>query len=247
VSQALCEKGVDYVSHHIDLQRQENLTHEFIALKPNKVVPVLVHDGRTYIESNDIIDYIDKMFEGPKLIPDEPELVLATEKLLASSASLQSTIKFLTYEFLMKPISLKSARKTNALEAEEKGTERHQFLKDFLAPGGFSKERIADEVKILSGAFNMLEEYLNDAPWLSGADYGLADISWYPNVRRAQMMRYPLERHPKLSTWFNTATAWNSIKTSILKTEQLPPRLFMATYTSYRALRRTSISAYLPV
>lgn len=139
VSLALCEKGVDHVSHHIDLQRQENLTEEFCALNPNKVVPVLVREGRTYIESNYIIRYIDKKFDGPKLLPDDPKLFAITEELLAASTALQSTIKFLTYEFLLKPISLKSTRKTNALEAEEECSDRHQFLKEFLAPGGFTK------------------------------------------------------------------------------------------------------------
>lgn len=37
VNLALCEKGVDYVSHHTDLQRQENLTAKFCALNPKKV------------------------------------------------------------------------------------------------------------------------------------------------------------------------------------------------------------------
>lgn len=92
----------------------------------------------------------------------------------------------------------------------------------------------------------MLEQRLARADWLSGPDYGLADISWYPNVRRAKMMRYPLERHPKLATWFERASARASIKSSILRTEQLAPRIFMAAYGGYRALRGTSISAFLP-
>ncbi|WP_417598446.1 glutathione S-transferase family protein [Pararhodobacter oceanensis] len=245
VSLALREKGVDYVSHHIDLQRQENLTDAFVALNPNKVVPVLVHDGRTYVESNDIIDYIDKAFAGPKLIPDDPLIVALTEELLSASAALQDTIKFLTYEFLMKPISLKSARKNNALEAEEVGSDRHQFLAEFLAPGGFTKDRITTEVAALSAAFDMLEHRLTDTPWLSGATYGLADISWFPNLRRAKMMRYPLERHTALAAWFERASKRASIKASILQTEQLAPRMFMAAYSGYRGLRGTSISAYL--
>ncbi|WP_417586202.1 glutathione S-transferase family protein [Pararhodobacter oceanensis] len=245
VSLALREKGVDYTSHHIDLQRQENLTDAFVALNPNKVVPVLVHDGRTYVESNDIIDYIDKAFEGPRLIPDDPQIVALTEALLSASAALQDTIKFLTYEFLMKPISLKSARKNNALEAEEVDSDRHRFLTEFLAPGGFTKDRITAEAAALSAAFDMLEHRLTDMPWLSGATYGLADISWFPNLRRAKMMRYPLERHPALAAWFERASKRASIKASILQTEQLAPRMFMAAYSRYRALRGTSISAYL--
>ena len=32
-------------------------------------LPVLVHDGSVHIESNDIIQYLEKMFPDPRLIP----------------------------------------------------------------------------------------------------------------------------------------------------------------------------------
>lgn len=62
---------------------------------------------------------------------------------------LQSTIKFLTYEFLLKPISLKSACKTKALDLEEEGSNRHSFLKEALGPDDFSKERITQDFACL--------------------------------------------------------------------------------------------------
>ncbi len=66
---ALEEKQLRWVSHHINLSKNEHTTEAFQALNPKGVVPVLVHDGKTITESNDIITYIDEEFEGPRLQP----------------------------------------------------------------------------------------------------------------------------------------------------------------------------------
>ena len=46
----LAEKGLDYVSHYMNLGAFENHAPEYLKLNPNGVVPTLVHDGRVIIE-----------------------------------------------------------------------------------------------------------------------------------------------------------------------------------------------------
>ncbi len=65
----LAEKGVPWTSRVVNLQRIEQLRPEFLALNPNGVVPVLVHDGQVLTESSFINEYIDEVFEGPRLVP----------------------------------------------------------------------------------------------------------------------------------------------------------------------------------
>ena len=55
----LREKGLDYVSHYIDLSRFEQHTPEYLALNPNGLVPTLVHDGAVIIESTVINEYLE--------------------------------------------------------------------------------------------------------------------------------------------------------------------------------------------
>ena len=68
---ALEEKGLRWTSHHLDLAANEHATPEYRTINPNGVVPTLVHDGRVYIESNDIISYLDEAFPEPPLTPTD--------------------------------------------------------------------------------------------------------------------------------------------------------------------------------
>jgi hypothetical protein len=62
-------KGIPWESHPIDLPGNENFRPWFLGINPRGLVPVLVHDGAVHIESNDIIQYLEKKFPEPKLIP----------------------------------------------------------------------------------------------------------------------------------------------------------------------------------
>ena len=68
----LLEKGVEYESHFVDLLQWEHLTEEYKKLNPNSVVPTIVHDGMPIIESTIINQYIDEVFDGPSLTPEDP-------------------------------------------------------------------------------------------------------------------------------------------------------------------------------
>ncbi|MEM7437292.1 MAG: glutathione S-transferase N-terminal domain-containing protein, partial [Myxococcota bacterium] len=59
-------KGLEYVSHHVNILRDENATPWFVGINPRGVVPVLVHDGVVHIESNDIMAYLDTL---PSSVP----------------------------------------------------------------------------------------------------------------------------------------------------------------------------------
>ena len=68
----LLEKGISFESHFVDLMHWEHLTEEYKKLNPNSVVPTIVHDGIPIIESSIINQYIDEVFEGPSLSPENP-------------------------------------------------------------------------------------------------------------------------------------------------------------------------------
>src|ERR1700687_3685734 len=62
-------KNIKWESHLVDLFTNENYSEWFLGINPRGLVPVLVHDGTVHIESNDIIQYLEKNFPTPRLIP----------------------------------------------------------------------------------------------------------------------------------------------------------------------------------
>ena len=65
VRMVLAEKSLPWTSHVVDLSKMEHATPEFQSINPQGLVPTLIHDGRTYIESIDIIRYLDELKPAP--------------------------------------------------------------------------------------------------------------------------------------------------------------------------------------
>ncbi|SDJ82139.1 glutathione S-transferase family protein [Microbulbifer yueqingensis] len=68
---ALAVKGVEHDTYELDITRKP-YPDWFMELSPNGKVPTLVHDGRPLYESQVISEYIDEVFEGPRLLPEDP-------------------------------------------------------------------------------------------------------------------------------------------------------------------------------
>ena len=62
-------KGIAYTSHWINLSTGENFSDWFQGISPRSLVPVLVHDGEVHIESNDILQHLERSFNENPLIP----------------------------------------------------------------------------------------------------------------------------------------------------------------------------------
>lgn len=69
---ALHEKGLPFDIRTIDLAAKANLEPGFAAASLTRRVPTLVHDGFALSESSAIAEYLDDVFPGAPLYPDEP-------------------------------------------------------------------------------------------------------------------------------------------------------------------------------
>jgi glutathione S-transferase len=61
---------VSFEIYEVDLG---NKSEEFLAASPTGKVPVIVVDGDSIYESNVINQYLDEVFESPKLLPEDPK------------------------------------------------------------------------------------------------------------------------------------------------------------------------------
>ena len=62
-------KKIEWKSHQINLQKQEQFGDWFLGINPRGLVPTLVYDGNVYIESNYIMFFIESINSNINLIP----------------------------------------------------------------------------------------------------------------------------------------------------------------------------------
>jgi glutathione S-transferase len=199
------EKGVQWTSHLIDLAADENLTPEYQQLHTGGVVPALVHDGTVIIDSNDILYYIEEHFPNPSLMPEDAAEHSRIDDLLRLSSQLQDSVKLLSFTHLWT-----SVKKSPAQMAEYARLQQNKELvawRQRFSDDDFSEDEMEAARMQFVAAFNILDATLQEWQWLSGEQFGVADISWTVNVHRAQMIEaakpglLKLDRFDRLMVW----------------------------------------------
>ncbi len=241
---AMAEKRIEWTGHPVDLARNEQTSPEFLALNPNGVVPVLVHDGKTYLESNDIIAYLDATFPGPQLKPAGEADRKQTAELMAAAGSVQGALKLLSFEFLFKIKAIKGEDELAAYAASGTDPKLVAFHQELSAGRGFSQQRITEAVRTMDHAFAQLEARLQNFLWLSGPSFGLADISWLVNVHRLTLMRYSLSRYPRLADWHKRCMKRPNARKEISGFEPAAMRAIFWINAQVRRLKGSGINSF---
>jgi glutathione S-transferase len=203
-------KGIKWVSHIVDLFTNENFQPWFLGINPRGLVPVLVHDGAVHIESNDIIQYLEKVFPAPKLVPDDHANEVA--RLLRHEDDLHLDLRTLSFRFVFNPSGPpKPAAALDSYAANGAGTVRgakdreKEIQIEFwqrAAKEGFTDERARASAQKFRTEFDGLEQRLAQHPYLMGDALSVLDIAWFIYAHRLSLAGFPLERlHPGVFVW----------------------------------------------
>ena len=203
-------KNIPWVSHPVDLPNNENMQPWFLGINPRGLVPVLVHDGAVHIESNDIIQYLERKFPSPRLIPAGHENEVAA--LLRHEDDLHLDLRTLSFRFVFAPPG--PPKPAAALESYSKnGTGTVQGAKDRekrvqiefwqrAAKEGFTDERARASALRFRAEFDKLDRTLTQQPYLMGAELSVLDIAWLIYEHRLSLAGYPFARlHPRVHAW----------------------------------------------
>lgn len=203
-------KGVDWVSHSVDLARQQNYTPWFLGINPRGLVPVLIHDGVVQIESNDILAYLEKTFPEPSLIPAGREEEM--NQLLEQEDDLHLDVRALTMRFVVPRKVASKNPKALAVYEEDPGTvggaadlhkqDQLKFWNGF-ARHGTTDEQVRTSAHRFKRCFETLDRRLEDHAYLMGEGLTLLDIAWFIYTDRLTAAGYPFARlHPRVHRWY---------------------------------------------
>ncbi len=194
-------KGVDWVSHPVNLLKAENYTPWYLGINPRGLVPTLVHNGDVQIESNGIISYLDETFTTPRLIPDDQKLHVQAH--LQDEDGLHFDLRTLAFGFVLpRFLAGKPPEALDALEAAEGHVEGqpndHKYAQlafwRGLAQHGIPPEQATASANRFKAAFTDLEKQRADQPYLFGDSLSAFDIAWFIYAHRLISTGYPFMR-----------------------------------------------------
>lgn len=242
----LALKGLDWESHHIDLDTDQNYTEWYLGINPRGLVPALVHDGRVHIESNDIISYLEETFPEPVLIPAGKQDEI--KRLLRQEDDLHLDLRTLTFGLLLaaqgppkSEASLRNYERGGAGTVAGVKDPRKQVELDFwrdAAKHGITEKQIVASAQKFHAALTGLETALQTQACLLGELPSVVDIAWYIYTNRLIVTGYPVqELHPKLAAWFAELDGRAEWSSSLPEYDHVPEKS-TADYTKLEERKR---------
>ena len=206
----LAEKGLAWTGHHLNLRRFDQLKPEFLALNPAGLVPVLVDGGQVLTESRIINEYLEDAYPQPRLSPAgayaRARMRLWTryaDEVATEAVKLPSFVKNIQPELQLMP-------REEMLASIERIPDPHiraRWRK--AATGGIAVDDLNPSIARLTEMVERMDRALQDAPWLAGEAYSLADIDIAPFVQR--LVRIDLfglvAARPRVYDWYARITS----------------------------------------
>ncbi len=200
----LKEKGVDFVSHYVDVLAFEQHSPGFLALNPRGAVPVLVHDGHVLTETTLILEYLDATFPQVQLVPgsaaDRYRMRVWTK--LANDYFVPA-LTLLGWHHCM--TSKIAQRDRDAIDARLAHLPQdRQVVWRTALDDAYTTEQLTRASQHLDVVVQRLEETLGGSQWLAGDRYSLADIAIFPAACALQTVRarvFDSENSPNVAAW----------------------------------------------
>ncbi len=179
----LKEKGIDFVSHLMDIQAFEQHEPAFLQINPDGQVPALVHDGTVIVESTVINEYLDQIFPSPPLRPENP-IEAARMRVFTKYVDeyFRPSLSNFSWHFMIHAITDKfSAEEFEAKLARIPREEKREKWRVAAAQSN-TPEQLAAWRRELASGIAKVETALAAGPWLAGPHYSLADIAMFAMV-----------------------------------------------------------------
>jgi glutathione S-transferase/GST-like protein len=204
----LKEKGVEFTYHYVDMGARRQHSPEYVAINPNGTVPTVIHDGFKMFESTPAMEYIDEVFDGPKLTPADPH------RQWRMRWWMRYVDEYLNPSLAMQAGTAAGGRMQLTEEEKEEAVRRiplpeRQRAWRLILSQGTSEADLVESRRRVAAAIARFEAALQEEPYLAGPDYSLADVNAMTTLHSWPLMRPEInpDDTPGLWDWFRRCHA----------------------------------------
>ena len=215
----LKEKGLDFVSHYVNLLRFEQHEPWFVKVNANGQVPVLVHDGATVTESTVINEYLDEVFPE---VPLRPADALGRARMRVWTKFVDEyfcpALSMIGWHIMVRQIASSIPKDEFATLLQRIPLEEQRIKWATVAGDSCSEEQLADSRRRCGVSVQRMEKTLADGPWLAGAEYSLADIAVYPMaaaIPRLIPEHMNVDKTPRAMDWLARMNARPAVQAAL--------------------------------
>ena len=225
----LKEKGLDFVSHYVDLLRFEQHAPAFVKINPNGQVPVLVHDGGIITESTVINEYLDDAFPD---MPLRPRDLVARARMRVWSKFIDEyfcpALSMIGWHIMVRRIA-KAIDKNEFEKLLERIPLQEQRDKwATIAGESFTEEQLADSRRRCGVSIQRMEEILKKYKWLACDEYSLADVNSYSmaaGMPRLMPEHMNEKNAPRALEWLARMDERPAVKAALAMPNKVPETL----------------------
>ena len=204
-------KGLAFAEHRLDLFRGDQLKPDYLAINPNGVVPALVHDGRTVIDSAVIMEYLEDIL--PDVAPSRPADPHGAARMRAMIRFIDEiptpAIRVPSYNLAFLPHFRSMSEEEFRALADSKPLRREFLLK--MGRTGFPKQEMDEALGRLRRAVLRMADWLEESsgPWLMGESLTQADIAVMPVIVRMADINLDTawDDRPEIGRWLERIRA----------------------------------------
>jgi glutathione S-transferase len=223
-------KKLAFEEHKLDLFAGDQLKPEYLTINPNGVVPALLHQGRTVLDSSVIVEYLDEVKSDElSFTPDDPVEKARMRWMMRYIDEIPTpAIRVPSYNLAFLP-HFKTMSEEEFIALANSKPLRKEFLLT-MGRSGFPKKEMDEALDRLNRSIVRMNEWIiqSGGPWMMGQQISLADIAIMPVIVRMNDINLDAAwaDKPAISKWFELIQAHASFKptyyTGSLLTEKYP-------------------------
>jgi len=201
----LAEIGLNYEDQQLDLQKGDQFDPDYRKLNPAAVVPTLIDDGLILLESSLILEYLDRTYNQNRLMPIDRATAAAARHWLLRCLAIHAAVNTLTFSTVnrKRQLAAKTLEEIEVMIARMPDPVAQMKRKDLFAHG-LNSSYVTQALMHLRSAFADMGKALSEGEWVTGPEFGIADIALISYIDRLERLGFEglwLAAEPRVADW----------------------------------------------